>query len=337
MHELWPAELIRQQKEKLKVLSSEDTSDDSRGEGVPLLNTNSHQLLKQLLMSSITQLAEIAYDTSNLGTLEAADLDEIVDDDKEVGGSSRRAGGTSDPIKRSAPVVIKNKDRSLDREGEQDEEEGSVSEKMKKMADEVKNTGKDSALESLLSNLAVTAQYIESLDGNDGGGEPSNMHRDDTADGEMEGEHLEQETSHAASSNSGEDDSSVQGPLPVHSDRDGNKVRTSASGETGSRQDSGASGGEGLTASEEEEEEEGGLELNSKMVREIEQQLQETLAKKLDTDGENSLHNTMVVCVCDCIYSSILANTHFLLASVWQQTSLWCTICGIIDPPRSTR
>ena len=305
MHDLWPAELIRQQKEKLKVLSSEDTADNSRGEGVPLLNTNSHQLLKQLLMSSITQLAEIAYDTSNLGTLEAADLDEIVDDDKEVGGSSRRTGGTSDPIKRSAPVVIKNKDRSLDREGEQDEEEGSVSEKMKKMADEVKSTGKDSALESLLSNLAVTAQYIESLDGNDGGGEPSNMHRDETADGEMEGEHLEQETSHAASSNSGEDDSSVQGPLPVHSDRDGNKVRTSASGETGSRQDSGGSGksisGEGLTASEEEEEEEGGLELNSKMVREIEQQLQETLAKKLDTDGENSLHNTMVVCVCDCI------------------------------------
>ena len=304
MHELWPAELIRQQKEKLKVLSSEDTADNSGGEGVPLLNTNSHQLLKQLLMSSITQLAEIAYDTSNLGTLEAADLDEIVDDDKEVGGSSRRTGGTSDPIKRSAPVVIKNKDRSLEGkslEGEQEEEEeGSVSEKMKKMADEVKSTGKDSALESLLSNLAVTAQYIESLDGNDGGGEPSNMHRDETADGEMEGEHLEQETSHAASSNSGEDDSSVQGPLPVHSDRDGNKVRTSASGETGSRQDSGASGksisGEGLTASEEEEEE-GGLELNSKMVREIEQRLQETLAKKLDTDGENSLHNNGCVCV----------------------------------------
>ena len=302
MHELWPAELIRQQKEKLKVLSSEDTADDSRGEGVPLLNTNSHQLLKQLLMSSITQLAEIAYDTSNLGTLEAADLDEIVDDDKEVGGSSRRTGGTSDPIKRSAPVVIKNKDRSLDGkslEGEQDEEEGRVSEKMKKMADEVKSTGKDSALESLLSNLAATAQYIESLDGNDGGGEPSNMHRDETADGEMEGEHLEQETSHTASSNSEEDDSSVQGPLPVHSDRDGNKVRTSASGETGSRQDSGASGksisGEGLTASEEEEE--GGLELNSEMVREIEQQLQETLAKKLDTDGENSLHNNGCVCL----------------------------------------
>jgi hypothetical protein len=89
--------LIRQQKEKLKVLSK-DTSGAGRREKESLLSSD-HLLLRQLVMSSITQLAEIAYDTGSfgLGGREGErELDEIDDDDKEVAGTSLQSSSITE-------------------------------------------------------------------------------------------------------------------------------------------------------------------------------------------------------------------------------------------------
>ena len=269
-------------------------------------------------MSSITQLAEIAYDTgNNLGQVEK-DLDEI-EDDKEVGGSGQNSREMRDGIKRLPPLERSGDSKeksSVNRAGETEERSSErASEKMKKMADNVKSSGRDSALESLLSNLAVTAQYIESLDSDeDGGREPSDLATNENSDGSTEPSQGHQEAHghrklHSSSSAGAREDSpSVKGPPLVENNKAG-KGRTSSSGESDGSEDSrtttttttttgggGRSIGEVILAASEKEKEgkEEEIDLDSEAVREFEQQLQETLAKKFNTDGECILTDTVV-------------------------------------------
>ncbi|CAI7989293.1 Protein OS-9 [Geodia barretti] len=287
-------ELIRQQKEKLKVLSK-DTSGAGRREKESLLS-NDHLLLRQLVMSSITQLAEIAYDTGSfgLGGREGErELDEIDDDDKEVAGTSLQSSSITERWS-SLAGRSRSKGQSSEDRVQGDEQEGTkdgggrVSEKMKRMAEDVKSTGKDSAaLESLLSNLAVTAQYIESLDGNNRKRGPSNTDNDEAAPDET-GEPGDvpngEEPSRVSSKLTNKDDASAKGPPPLES----NIRETRTVSEAGSTSDDGRTVGrsissEILAASEEEKDEEE-LELDPEAVREVEQQLQEALAKQFDTN-----------------------------------------------------
>ena len=297
---------------------SEDTSASREEERDTLLSSN-QQLLRQLVMSSITQLAEIAYDTgNNLGQVEK-DLDEIDEDDKEVGGSGQNSREMRDGIKRLPPLERSGESKeksSVNRAGETEERSSErASEKMKKMANNVKSSGRDSALESLLSNLAVTAQYIESLDSDeDGGREPSELATNENSDGSTEPSQGHQEAHehrvlHSSSSTGAREDSpSVKGP-PLVENKKAGKGRTSSSGESDGSEDSrtttttttattggGRSIGEVIMAASEKEKEgkeEEGIDLDSEAVREFEQQLQETLAKKFNTDGECILTDTV--------------------------------------------
>ena len=275
---------------------SKDTSGAGRREKESLLS-NDHLLLRQLVMSSITQLAEIAYDTGSfgLGGREGErELDEIDDDDKEVAGTSLQSSSITERWSslagRSRSKGQSSEDRVQgDEQGGTKDGGGRVSEKMKRMAEDVKSTGKDSAaLESLLSNLAVTAQYIESLDGNNRKRGPSNTDNDEAAPDET-GEPGDvpngEEPSRVNSKLTNKDDASAKGPPPLES----NIRETRTVSEAGSTSDDGRTVGrsissEILAASEEEKDEEE-LELDPEAVREVEQQLQEALAKQFDTNG----------------------------------------------------
>lgn len=286
------AELIRQQKEKLKVLNDKDTSESHRGDTESLLSSN-NLLLRKLVMSSITQLAEIAYGTGSLGLgeEEERELDEIDDDDKEVAGTSSRTKGL---VERQSTIVGESSSKGQSSEDKvQGDETRKVSEKMKRMAEDVKSKGKDSTLESLLSNLAVTAQYIESLEGNNGGGgDSSNIDNDDEVMADETGEPgeipSENEQSHI-SSTTDEGHTSVKGPPPINSaTQDQRTVET-----TGSSSGDGRAAGRSISsdihaAGEEEEEDEEEFDLDPEVVKEVEQQLQDALAKQLDTDGKFS-------------------------------------------------
>jgi hypothetical protein len=285
-------ELIRQQKEKLKVLST-DTSGTGGREKESLLSGD-HLLLRQLVMSSITQLAEIAYDTGTFGLggrEDKRELDEIDDDDKEVAGTSLQSSSITERWSSLAGRSRSKGQGSEDRVqgGEQEETKDGgrrVSEKMKRMAEDVKSTGKGSALESLLSNLAVTAQYIESLEGNNRKGGPSNTDNDEAAPDEPGDVSNGEKPSRVNSKLTDKDDkdASAKGPPPLES----NIRETRTVSGAGSTSDDGRTVGrsissESLAASEEEKDEEE-LELDPEAVREVEQQLQEALARQFDTN-----------------------------------------------------
>ena len=276
---------------------STDTSGTGGREKESLLSGD-HLLLRQLVMSSITQLAEIAYDTGTFGLGAREDkreLDEIDDDDKEVAGTSLQSSSITERWSSLAGRSRSKGQGSEDRVqgGEQEETKDGgrrVSEKMKRMAEDVKSTGKGSALESLLSNLAVTAQYIESLEGNNRKGGPSNTDNDEAAPDETgepgdvpNGEKPSRVNSKLTDKD--DKDASAKGPPPLES----NIRETRTVSGAGSTSDDGRTVGrsissESLAASEEEKDEEE-LELDPEAVREVEQQLQEALARQFDTNG----------------------------------------------------
>ena len=300
-------ELIRQQKEKLSSLQTSSERDDEEGEEEESLMSGNHQLLRKLVMSSITQLAEIAYDIGSLDDIEL-DLDEIDEDDKEVGASSLKRDDSGDEggekwSTHGEGVSAGTGDKGQgadDRESSQGDQK--VSDKMKKMADSVKNTGRDDALESLLANLAVTAQYIESLENTESDAEPSAQ--DNTVPKEATDQFETGEPGHRGQEKhkhtSTASDISVRGPPPADSRNSG---RTSSSGESEPSEDhgeyhstSGSISEEILAASDAELEEEEEIleEFGSELVREMEHHLEETLAKQLNTNGQYTQTNTSV-------------------------------------------
>ena len=290
-------ELIRQQKEKWSVLqgSSDDSSDMSSQLMKESLFTTDHKLLKKLVMSSITQLAEIAY---NAGEFDEKELESevISDNDEEVGPSSLKNDGfTSKHLvkDRSSESKVQENEKSeqTGEEHEEMDEDSKVSDKMKKMANDVKNTGRDSALESLLSNLAVTAEYIESLDSDTdthSADDDRNVDKELFETGEPEEGYAESHNDKHKPSSSG--DISVNGPRPPPLD-DARKTSKSRPNDENAAEEG---KGEGVYSSSEilaammetNEDEEEEFELNEELVREMEQHLEETLSKKLDTKGQ---------------------------------------------------
>ena len=93
---------------------------------------------------------------------------------------------------------------------------------MKKMADDVRNTGNDDALESLLANLAVTAQYIESLEHAENNADPQTQ--DNTVPEAVSDKFETGEPGHGSQDKrnhkSTVDDLSVKGPPPAEDSRD---------------------------------------------------------------------------------------------------------------------
>lgn len=287
-----PAELIKQEKKKLTDLqaSHEITSKDK---GDSLLNVD-HKLLRQLVMSSITQLAEIAYDVGSLDQETDSDLDRIDDSDMEVGGGDLRTARSDASRREQQPPPEGGEVRGHQRKGVRSEvkvhgdidgaeDVEKVSDKMKKMADNVKNDGKDSALESLLANLAVTAQYIESLENEGDENTPSTELQE-----EVSGTHQEpsEDDDHEFDGGSSDGDEAVRGPPTLESGREASGTSgsdTHKSPDKGRRSvSSEILAASGLEMEEEEEEE---FELDPELVKEMEQQLEETLAKQLDTKG----------------------------------------------------
>lgn len=297
------AELIRQQKEKLISLeSSSDKTSEERGDS---LSDNDHKLLRRLVMSSLAQLAEIAYDIGSSGSMEdqgsyeeEEDLDRIDDDDKELGASSWSRDNSKSERQQSTTL---GREASREREpvGSEvkvhrdvdTEEVEKVSDKMKKMANDVKNTGKDSALESLLANLAVTAQFIESLENEDEDPSSSTGRTSEEASDRLEGDLKQYEDGDEGRDTEG--DMTGKGPPVVEGDRE--TGRTSVSGADGDamgdRAPRSASisseilAASGLEESAKEKEGEEEFELDPELVREMEQHLEEALAKQLDTKG----------------------------------------------------
>ena len=286
-------ELIRQQEEKLGELQSHD-DDTSDGEEESLFNAN-HHLLRKLVMSSITQLAEIAYDTSNEQNLydsgtKVNEMDERLD--ASDASQQRRSDKWSNHRGEGGRIEERGSSKETEEDNRRSSHEGTdegqkVSDKMKKMANDVKNTRRDSALESLLTNLAVTAQYIESLEDGDGTSDTSSESEEEYetgAPGDSE------DDKHMLASSS---DASMKGPPPAaSSSRTGANREDSTSLQGGKARHSAqrSVSSEILAASEldeeeDEEEEEDEFELDPMLVREMEQHLEETLAKQLDTKG----------------------------------------------------
>ena len=296
-------------------------------------------------MKSITQLAQIAsgslYDSGYLDNPDGVDvdieldLDEINDDDIEAAGMGNlktgNGGGEGGDGEKKGSLTGSREDSRLEgggrgersgagrrqevRESSQDARaDGRVSDKMKKMASDVKTTGRDSALESLLTNLAATAEYIESLENPPQATESAhdNGIPREVADSFQTGDDSQQENTRERSG--GDDDadvSRVRGPQA--DDENLNRVRrtdTSSSGkkyvsskqttDNEAAQNYGGGGttvgsewataGEGETRTEDVEEEEENVQeldqLDPELVREMEQQMEKTLGRQLDTDGQ---------------------------------------------------
>ena len=287
-------------------------------------------LLRKLVMSSITQLAEIASESLyDAGYLEEQydmepDLDEIDDDDKEVGAGGLKREDTSDNgesddsgsstkfwergAKRQERAAEPESRRAAEPESRNDIGESSndqkVSNKIKKMSGNVRNNGRDRALESLLNNLAVTAEYIESLE--DTG--TSQQARDNEVPKEISdkfetGEPGEREKGRQEGEGTGGDGASVRGPSVDMGQNGKNKLRDysvsqhpeggrahrfskdGTSNEITAVSEGESEAGEMEEEGEEEEEEEEDEE-DAELVREIEQQLEERLAQQLDTMGQ---------------------------------------------------
>lgn len=308
-------ELIRQQKEKLSAIQSRDDSTDNEKGSMVSRVGGEHQILRKLVMSSITQLANIASDSLyDAGYLEdqydiELDLDEIDDDDKEVGaGSLKRddSGGSERLSDLGDGRTEHGEERAANSEGNvqgevvessQGANDQKVSEKMKKMASDAKSTGRDSALESLLTNLAVTAEYIESLESTQTAkpaqdnavpngvsekfetGEPGQRKkgqeghgRDDTSANVL--------SVRGPQVDDGQDERTSRGEYAMAQQTEDRRThrfsRDSVSGEI-------VAASEGESESEDEEDEE--LQLDPELVKKIKHELEETLAKQLDTKG----------------------------------------------------
>ena len=268
-----------------------------------------HLLLRKLVMSSITQLAEIAYDMGSLDDIEL-DLDEIDEDDKEVGASSLKRDDSSDEDNEKwstsrEGVSTGAGDRGQgtdDRESSQDDQK--VSDKMKKMADNVRNNGHDDALESLLANLAVTAQYIESLENTQSDAKLSA--EDNTVPKEATDQFETGEPGHGGQERhehtSTASDISVKGPPPPDGSDSRRTGESEPSGDHSEYHSTRSSVSEEILAASDaelEKEEEVLEEFDSELVREIEHHLEETLAKQLNTNGQYipSLKLTLL-CLC---------------------------------------
>ena len=302
-------------------------------------------------MKSITQLAQIAsgslYDSGYLDDPDGVDidieldLDEINDDDIEAAGMGNlktgNGGGEGGDGEKRGSLAGSGEDSRLEgggrgersgagrrqevQESSQDARaDGRVSDKMKKMASDVKTTGRDSALESLLTNLATTAEYIESLENPPQATESAhdNSIPREVAKGFQTGDDSQHENTRERSGGDGDasspDVSRVRGPQA--DDENLNQVRrtdTSSSGkyvsskrtiDNEAAQNYGGGGGgdgttvgsewatagkgEGETRTENVEEEENVQELDQldpELVREMEQQMEKTLGRQLDTDG----------------------------------------------------
>lgn len=282
-------------------------------------------------MSSITQLAQIASESLyDAGYLEEQydvelDLDEIDDNDKEVGAGGLKRDDTSDDgesddsgrstkfwergAEKQEKAAESESRRAAESESRNDIGESSndqkVSNKIKKMSTNVKNNGRDRALESLLNNLAVTAEYIESLEDT----ETTQQARDnevpkEIADKFETGEPGEREK--GQQEGEGAAGASVRGPSVDMGQNGINKLRDysvsqHAEGGRAHRSSKDGTSNEITAVSEGESEagemgEEEDVE-DEELVREIEQQLEERLAQQLDTMGQYS-HIVMLTCTC---------------------------------------
>ena len=300
-------ELIRQQKEKLRVIQGDDTSErgsEREAERDSLLSAD-HQFLKSLVMASITQLAEIAYEAGEFDSDREQEIENVIsDNDKEVGGSRLKSsdhGGDGNLVGGRG----RGSKGEVQEEGEESDGDQKVSDKMKKMAKSVKKTGRDSALESLLSNLAVTAEYIESLD-SDTETDESSSDDDSEMSSSDETTSLETGEPEEGYGETRGDKDTLSSTAPGREALVGGRHKTtgkptssddlendSGREETGAESSRGGIAREMLSAlevdreveGEEEEEEEEEFDVDSELVREMEQQLEETLARQLDTKG----------------------------------------------------
>lgn len=275
-------------------------------------------------MSSITQLAQIASESLyDAGYLEEQydmelDLDEIDDNDKEVGvGGLKRDdtsdGGGSDDSSRTPRFWergTERQERAAESESRRDAESESrndvgessyqsndqkVSNKIKKMSSNVKNNGRDRTLESLLNNLAVTAEYIESLEDTETTRQ-ANVPKE-ISDKFETGEPGEREKGQQEGEGTAGDGASVRGPSVDMGQNGKHKLRDysisqRAEGGRGHRFSEDGTGNEITAVGEGESEagevgEEGKEDVeDAELVREIEQQLEESLAQHLDTMGQ---------------------------------------------------
>lgn len=314
-------ELLRQQKEKLSAQSSDDRTD--KGSSGSLMSSE-NLLLRKLVMSSITQLAQIASESLyDAGYLEEQydmelDLDEIDDNDKEVGAGGLKRddtsdGGGSDDSSRTPRFWergTERQERAAESESRRDAESESrndvgefsyqsndqkVSNKIKKMSSNVKNNGRDRTLESLLNNLAVTAEYIESLEDTETTRQ-ANVPKE-ISDKFETGEPGEREKGQQEGEGTAGDGASVRGPSVDMGQNGKHKLRDysisqRAEGGRGHRFSEDGTGNEITAVGEGESEagevgEEGNEDVeDAELVREIEQQLEESLAQHLDTMGQ---------------------------------------------------
>ena len=150
----------------------EKSSKTGTGSNVEL-SSSEHQLLRKLVMKSITQLAQAA--TENLQNsgylddqyeLDEVDIDIKLNVDKDDTSKTKKSAQGEDSVDETQPTGEGS--RQSHKSSTSPSNGDKVSEKMKKMADSVNTNGKDDALESLmttlLKNLATTAEYIEAQD-----------------------------------------------------------------------------------------------------------------------------------------------------------------------------
>lgn len=272
-------------------------------------------------MRSITQLAQIASDSlHDSGYLEDRyELDDV-DIDVELELDTDEAGLTEKGSQREDEADAASGKAASTHEDSQSQDNGEkVSDKMKKMASDVNANGKDDALESLmtslLTNLAATAEYIESQ-------EQSKMSKPaeeqavprDVAENFKTGEEPEEEKEGEGGKKEEEkkmqghshlaDVPSVVGPEmdrkhPYQKRRketssdaevtDPSLTEGTASNQLSDNRDVGETGiGDGTIKStvETEQESDEQWELDPELVKEMEHQMEETLGKQLDTKGQ---------------------------------------------------
>ena len=316
------SELIRQQER----LEDDDSSAESQEKGSGSkeeLSSSEHQLLRKLVMRSITQLAQIASDSlhdsgylEDRYELDDVDIDVELELDTEVGLTEKGTRGEGEADTASGKAAQTQEDSQSQSNGEK------VSDKMKKMANDVNANGKDDALESLmtslLTNLAATAEYIESQ-------EQAKLSKPaeeqvvprDVAENFNTGEEPEEEEEEEGGKEEGEKKSQdhsdladvppVIGPEmdrkhPYHKRR---KETTSDVGATDYNlgegtannqlsenkyvQETDAGNGVAKSTAGAENESDEQWELDPDLVKEMEQQMEETLGKELDGKGQHSV------------------------------------------------
>ena len=310
-------ELVRQQKEKLGQDNDAESQEKGSSEtgSKEELSSSEHQLLRKLVMRSITQLAQIASDSlhdsgylEDRYELDDVDIDvELELDTEEAGLTEKGAQGKGEADAASGKAAQTQEDSQSQDSGEK------VSDKMKKMASDVNANGKDDALESLmtslLTNLAATAEYIESQ-------EQAKLNKPteeqvvprDVAESFKTGEEPEEEEEEDEGKKDEEkkrqyhsdspDVPSVIGPEvdrnhPYQKRRketssdtqatDSNLAGGTASNQLSENKDAQETGlGDGVAKNTESDEQ---WELDPDLVKEVEQQMEETLGKQFDGKG----------------------------------------------------